>query len=57
MKNKLYSPFLWMGFNYLTATEPLQGVSLLFSTYVPGVPRTHLINLKGMTGCADPGAT
>ena len=46
-----------MGFNYLKATEPLQGVSLLFSTYVPGVPRTHLINLKSMTGCADPGAT
>ena len=27
---KLYDPFLWMGFNCLKATEPLQGGSLLF---------------------------
>ena len=27
---KLYDPFLWMGFNCLKATEPLQGDSLLF---------------------------
>ena len=26
---KLYGPFLWMGFNYLKATEPLQRGSLL----------------------------
>ena len=25
LKNKLYGPFLWVGFNCLKATEPLQG--------------------------------
>ena len=29
---KLYSPFLMMGFNYLKATDPLRGDSLLFTT-------------------------
>ena len=29
---KLYGPFLWMGFNCLKATEPLQGGKLLFTT-------------------------
>ena len=28
---KLYGSFLWMGFNYLKALEPLQGDSLLFT--------------------------
>ena len=30
-KKKLYSPFSWMGFNCLKATEPLQVHSLYFS--------------------------
>ena len=33
MKNiKLYGPFLWMVFNCLKATEPLQGESFIFTT-------------------------
>ena len=32
---KLYSPFLWMGFNCLKATEPLRGGSLLFTIKFP----------------------
>ena len=51
MKNlKLYGPFLWMGFNCLEATDPLQGGSLPFSTQSPEVPGTHLINLRMMKG-------
>ena len=47
MKNmKLYGPFLWMKFNCLKATEPVQGDSLLFTTQPPGVPGTDLINLE-----------
>ena len=34
-----------MGFSCLKATEPLQGVSLLFTTDFPYIPGTHLINL------------
>ena len=30
---KLYGPLLWMGFNCLKAAEPLQGDSLLFTTF------------------------
>ena len=37
--------FLWMGFNCLKATEPLQGGSLLFTTKFPEIPGTHLIDL------------
>ena len=29
---KLYGPFLMMEFNYLKATDPLRGDSLLFTT-------------------------
>ena len=50
IKNLKYGPFLWMGFNCLKATEPLQGDSLLFTTQSPGVPGTHLINFDGMKG-------
>ena len=45
---KLYGPFLWMGFNYLKATEPLQGGSLLFTTKFQEILGTHLINLRKM---------
>ena len=42
-KKKLYSPYSWMGFNCLKATEPLRGDNLLFTTWSPGVRSTHLI--------------
>ena len=44
-KKKLDSSFLWMGFNCLKATEPLQRSSLLFNTGFPGLPGTHLADL------------
>ena len=47
---KLYGPFLWMGFNCLKATEPLQGDSLIFTTKSPEVPATHLVDLERMKG-------
>ena len=47
-KTNLYGPFLWMGFNCLKATGPLQGGSLLFTTKFPESPGTHLINLGRM---------
>ena len=31
------APFLWMGFNCLKATEPLQGDNLLFTIHFPGI--------------------
>ena len=34
-KKKLHGSFLWMRFNCLIATEPLQGGSLLFYHKVP----------------------
>ena len=37
-----------MGFNFLEATEPLKGDSLLFTTLSPGVPGAHLIDLERM---------
>ena len=39
-KLKLYGPFLWAGFNYLKATEPLQGGSLLFTPKFSEMPST-----------------
>ena len=42
---KPYGAFLWMGFNCLKATEPLQGGSLLFTTKFLEISATHLINL------------
>ena len=51
MKNlKLYGTFLWMGFNYLKATESLPGDSLFFTIQSPGVSRTHLINFSRIKG-------
>ena len=35
-KKALYGPFLWMGFNFLKATEPLRGDSLLSTPKSPG---------------------
>ena len=52
---KKNGPFLWMGLNCLTATEPLRGESLLFTTRSPGDPGTHLINLRRMKGWVDLG--
>ena len=49
-KKKLYDPFLWMGFNCLKATTPLQGGSLLFTTKFPEISGTHLIDLGKMKG-------
>ena len=47
---KLYDPFLWMGFDCLKGTQPLQGDSLLFTTRCQGGPWTHLIDLGRMKG-------
>ena len=47
---KVYDPFLWMGFNYLKAAEPLRGDSLIFTNWSPGLPGTHLANLIRMEG-------
>ena len=46
-------PFLWIRFNYLKATNPLWWHSLLFTTKSPGVPRTHLINVRMMKEWVD----
>ena len=35
LKKKLYGSFLLIGFNYLRATDPLRGGSLLFTTKLP----------------------
>ena len=50
LQQELYNPFLWMGFNCLKATEPLRGDSLLFTTWHPELPGTHLVNLGRMKG-------
>ena len=42
---KHHGPFLSTGFNCLTATEPLRGGSLLFTTKFPEIPGTHMIDL------------
>ena len=38
---KLFGPFLWMGFNCVTAAEALRGDSLLFITKFQEIPGTH----------------
>ena len=43
-------PFSWIGFNCHKATDPLQGDSLHFTPNTPGVPGTHLINLRKIKG-------
>ena len=57
LKKKLYGLFLWMGFNCLKATQSLQGDSLLFPTGSPGLPGTHLVDLRRIKGWVDLGAT
>ena len=47
---KLYDPFLWIGFNFLKATEPLWEESLLLTTKSAETPGTHLIDLRRMAG-------
>ena len=42
---QLTQGFLWMGFNWLKAIEPLRGDSLLFTTKFPEIPGTDLIDL------------
>ena len=54
---KLYSPFLWMGFNCLKVTEPLRGGSLLFTIKFPEIPGTHLLDPERMNTWFDLGAT
>ena len=43
-----------MVFNWLKATEPLQGSSLLFTTKFPDIPGTHLIDLGRMKSTLEP---
>ena len=54
---QLYGSFLWMGFNCFTATEPLQGDSLPFTTKSPEIPGTHLIDLRRKKGLVNHEAT
>ena len=44
-KLKLYSPFLWIGFNCINATEPLRGDNLLSTIKSRGSSGTHLIDI------------
>ena len=46
-----------MEFNYLKATEPLQGGSLPFTTYFSEIPETHLIDIRRIKGWVDLGTT
>ena len=48
---KLCSPFLWMGFNCLKATEPRRGSSFLFTAKFTEIPGTNLIDLGRMKVC------
>ena len=48
--NKVYAPFLWIGFNCLAATEQLRGDSILFTNKFPGVPGAHSIHLEKVKG-------
>ena len=54
---KIYGPFLWMGFNCLKTKERLWRESLLFTTKPLEIPGTELINLRGMKGWVNLGAT
>ena len=46
-----------MWFYCLKATEPLRDECLLFNTKCPGVPGTHLVDLRMMKGQVGLGAT
>ena len=52
----IWLAFLWMGFNCLNTTEPLQGDGLLYTTKSPEILDTHLINHGKMKGWVDLGA-
>ena len=54
---KLYSLLLWIRFNYLKATEPLRGRSLLFTIKFSETPGSHLIHLGRMKVWVDLRAT
>ena len=49
-KKNFFTLFLWMGFNFLKATEPLRGDSLLFTSKSLGVSGTYLIYFRKMKG-------
>ena len=57
LKTRLYGPFLWMEFNYLKVTVPLQGGSLLYTTNFPEIPGTHVSDLRRMKDWVNFGAT
>lgn len=50
-KKKLYDSFLWFGFNFLKAVEPLREDNLLLTVKSPGGNGSHLINPEKMKGC------
>ena len=52
---KKLSPFLWE-FNCLKHAEPIRRDTLLLTTKSPGIPGTHLINLRGVKGWVNLGA-
>ena len=56
-KLKLYSPFLWIGFNCINATEPLRGDNLLSTIKSRGSSGTHLIDIGRVKSSFDYGAT
>ena len=48
---KLYGPFLWMGFNFVKATELLGGGTLLFTTKLPSIlsfPKKLLLTILNL---------
>ena len=47
-KKKTLCPFLWIGFNCLKATVPVQRDRLFFTTKYSEGPGSHLINLRRM---------
>ena len=49
-KQNFFTLFLWMGFNFLKASEPLRGDSLLFTSKSVGVSGTYLIYFRKMKG-------
>ena len=46
-----------MGFNYLKATDPVRGDTLLFTPKFPEISSTDLTSLGRMKGSVDLGAT
>ena len=54
---KLYTCFLWMGFNFSRLQKLLRGHSKLFASRSPWLPGTHLVGLGKMKGWVDLGTT